>query len=147
MLKVADEHRVAMILHCIEEGLSPSETADIFRKQAAVIHEYCDSLQNRITFDKTAAWPWEWVDPKSLAYLGALALIAPPVTAYGLGSVGGRTAAEIATPRNEVDVPVVQKADEILHMQRETANILARVEARKKEEAAKKNNKSVRSLF
>ena len=141
METTAHEHRVAVILGCIEQGLSPDETAHIFRKQAEAIHAYCDHL---VSTQKTAAW---LPSANTLATLGVGTVALPAILAYGAGNAAGQTAANVLTEENEVDVPTVQKADEILRLKQETSNILTRVTQRKKEESEKRKNKSVRALY
>ncbi|MCL2153939.1 MAG: hypothetical protein FWH57_13495, partial [Oscillospiraceae bacterium] len=83
----------------------------------------------------------------TLATLGVGTVALPAILAYGAGNAAGQTAANVLTEENEVDVPTVQKADEILRLKQETSNILTRVTQRKKEESEKRKNKSVRALY
>jgi hypothetical protein len=70
---------------------------------------------------------------------------------YGVAGLGGdfagTHAAKLLTPTVTKPVSTVQKADEILRMKKETSDILARVEAKNRQEKEKANNRSVRALF
>lgn len=145
MSDAVNQHKIATILACIENGLSPAEAAVIFRKQAEAIHKYCDHLveeRNKVA----SGWAGRLLSPAPWKLLAAAA-VGVPVAAYMGGHFAGDQAARVLTPTSEVNVPTIQKADEILRMKKETADILARVEARKKEKEKKQGDRSVRALY
>ena len=142
MSDAVNDHKVATILNCVENGLSPSETAEVFRKQARVLNACCDAMIEEMC-EKQALTSWKTKVPLGLLAAG---LILPPVAAGMLGKQVGQQAAKTLTPVNETPVSTVQKADEILRMRSETANILARVEENKNRDKEKNNDRSVRSI-
>jgi hypothetical protein len=138
---IVNNHKIAVISNCISNGLSPSDTAEIFRKHAAVINECCDALvaDTNEKLAKLNASDALWAVPLLAAVpLGAGALA---------GHMAGSQAAKILTPRNEVPMKTYQKADEILSLKQETADILARVEERKRQQKERANDRSVRSIL
>jgi len=144
--KTIHEHKVATILKCMQEGLSPADTAQIFLKQAEIINACCDALVKDF-HEKQAAISDYLLSPKIPAGLLAASIGIPIAAGYGAGHVLGDTAAKALTPVNELPVSSYQKAEEILRLKNETADILARVEAKKKRDSEKSNARSVRALF
>ena len=142
-----NEHKVATILGCIGLGLSPGETADIFRKQADAINAYTDHLMQSKDATEKDAGITDWVSPKSVLQTALLTAALPVIGAYPAGMYGGQLVAKTLTPVNETPVSYYQKADEILRMKKETSNIIARVEQKNKENEEKSKDRSVRSLF
>jgi hypothetical protein len=132
-------HKIAVISQCISEGLSPADAANIFRKHAAVINDCCDALiaETKPT-EKLANSPLWTLPLLATLPIGAGALI---------GHMAGTQAANALTERNELPMKTYQKADEILNLKNETADILARIEERKQQLKSKENDRSVRSIL
>ena len=124
----------------MEDGLSSDEAAEIFLKQAEILNACSDCI---VREKRALGLP----SLKSTMTGAGLALGIPAAIGYGSGRFLGDAAANTLTPVNELTHPSYQKVEEILRMKRETADILARVEAKKKLEAARKNERSVRTLF
>ena len=163
MNKAAQDHKNAVILSCIEQGLSPEETAYVFRKHAEVLNACCDALIEEERLEKTGnifhAMGLGLKGTAAGAQTAATAASAVPFWAIpaaiglpvGVSMLAGNTAgalkAQSLTPRNEIPIKHYQKADEILRLKSETADILDRVARKDKEQKEKKQDRSVRSLF
>ena len=148
--EAVNKHKVATILKCMEDGLSPDETAQIFRKQAEIINACCDNVIQNM-HEKTALvrdWLPNLSTTKNLGKTGLLLAATAPIAVGYFGGMGaGQVAAKSLTPVNELPVSDYQKAEELLRTRGETANILARVEEQKKKEKQRARDRSVRALF
>jgi len=148
---VVSKHKVATILKCVEDGLSPDETAQIFRKQAESINACCDNLIQAAR-EKSASiftTPWDAANKTLNTSTTALALLLglPTLASYAIGRGAGQASAKILTPVNELPIGTYQKAEEILRTKNETSNILSRVEEKKKKNEQRSSDRSVRSIF
>jgi len=139
-----NNHKVATILQAVKDGLSPSETAAIFLKHAEVLNACSDCIVR----EKQAIFGLDRIGITMPAWQIALLPVAAAAGgSYLLGSGAGRLAADTLTPVSEVSTPTYQKAEEILRTKNETARILDRVAAKKKKDAERSNDRSVRSIF
>jgi len=143
MSEAANNHKVATLLKCIEEGFSPEETAEVFRKHAEILNACCDGLI-KDAMEKKALIN---VNPTSALQLAGTMVAVPTLASYLTGRLGGHVAASALTSVNENPVSSYQKADEILRLKGETENILSRVNDKKKKDEERSKDRSVRALF
>jgi len=107
MDKVAHDHKIAVIKACIEQGLSPKETAAVFRKHAEILHDCADALTEDMRKEgqeKTALSPTKDV-LLPLLMVGAL----PAVGSMAAGHAIGTHTAKALAPRNEMPIPMYQE--------------------------------------
>jgi len=147
MSAAVTDHKIATILKCMKAGLSPADTAVIFRKQAAIMNACCDEIIKEKHAQEKVSWGLLSTAQSSLPLVAGATIGLPVAASYMLGKAVGDTAASQLTPVNEVPISTYQKAEEILRMKQETADIISRVEKKKKENEEKSKDRSVRSLF
>jgi hypothetical protein len=159
---IEDAARVSLLLQCINDGMTPSETAQILRKSASEIRKLADGFCDTYTIEDAAEAVQFGLDdikkaqtnPADAARLaGGLYLLtwlaAAAVPAAGGALIGNAIGNQLGTATAATppyNIKELRKLKQIQEYNKQTREILQRVR-QSEEKANKKPETSVRQLF